>query len=146
MTTTLNNERINDPTYITTMTEGYIIIPPDMYQHIMPGDHLRYVDTGGAFRTGGFVWYPRKIHNSMDPNAWVIGKLKTPSVGYCFTLDWAKIQTLWKKSPIEANMLKNAIDERHEYLVDVSLFLIKKFGKEFSDFLKDRENERSRNR
>jgi hypothetical protein len=139
----VENENTNDPGHIAKMTEGYVIVPPDMYPLLASGDHIRYIDIDGNFRKGGYIWYSRKIYNSEISNAWMIGVFKTLNTGFQFILDWKKIQTLWKKTPIEAGMLKNAIDDRHKYLIDITLFLMKKFGTEFSDFLNERERNRA---
>jgi hypothetical protein len=135
----------NDPAYIKESLGGYAVIPPSEYEHISPGDHIRYIGIDGNFRTGGYVWF-KKVSEDGSPY-WMIGQSKNPPRNFSdvmhFILYWHKIKKLWKKLAVEADLLRKSIDLKQHYINDISTFLLEKYGDEFREFMNNREKNRT---
>jgi hypothetical protein len=134
----------NDPEHIKSMLEGYATIPLSEYNNINPGDHIRYMDPAGNFRSGGYVWF-QKI-NDEGRKFWMIGQTRTAPRDFSgskrFVLYWDKVGKLFKKMGAETDLLRQSIDAKQDYISDMALFLLYKFGDEFRDFMNSRESSR----
>lgn len=136
----------NSKKYIYEQTKNYVIVHKDKFQKINEGDHVKYVGADGKFRTGGFIWY-KKTHEESGRIFWMIGQQKEVDMKngtFRFALYWDKIRILWKRIDYETDLLRQSIDKKQEYISDISMFLRMKFGREFLDFMNERDLERQK--
>lgn len=129
-------------TYIKEQVKDYVIVRPEDYDKIYPGDHVKYVNSEGDFKQGGFIWYKKTNETG---TFWMIGLTKTPDMKpetFKFALYWHKIKYLWKRTDYETKLLIKSIDKKQDYISDIASFLKHKYGKEFTDYMNSRENKR----
>ncbi len=138
---------------IEKLTKGCIIVGAKDFNHIMPGDRIKYRRSdNGFFRDGGFVWYAKT--NKDDRRFFMVSSQKDIDMSsgvMKYPVFWDKIKTLWKQNPYEMDLVKVALDTRQKaidqmkvitlkqqvLINDVILFLEKKHGEEFKKFRKD---------
>jgi hypothetical protein len=135
-----------DPEFIKSKTINFIIVPKNQYADILVDDHIRYI-ADGLFKLGGWVTAKRMATDNRE--YWVIRLAKqksnyTTNGRGTYILYTDRITTLWKEmSGLEIDLLRRSIDLKQEYIKDIAVFLLGKFGAEFSDHMNVCEKKRS---
>lgn len=112
------------------LSDGYILIIPQLWDHIPPGAHIRYIKKGETprserFRPGGFV----KSHFVADNAKMLMLETricgKKDDAGYTtFPVAYADIDELWKKYDrgafIEIHLINNSLAQKKQYIDDLT--------------------------
>lgn len=129
---------VND---IQEKTAGFTLVKPNDYDKIMVGDRVRYINAEGKLVWGGWV---NAVRVKDGRTYWVISAGKGETMRkYSVYIDG--IKTLWKKYSSDIIMLSNSIEERRDAINSIAIFLQKKYGKEFTDFVNSYMAQRKRN-
>jgi hypothetical protein len=130
----------SNPEYIRDQVIGYAMIPPSQYEHINPGNHIKYVGFDGNIRPGGYVWFSKV--GKEGKQYWMLGHTRSPPANINetkhFVLYWHKVKQLFKKIEADVDLLRQSIDLKQLYIRDLTAFLEKKFGNEFTLFMNKR--------
>lgn len=140
----------NSNAHRAKMTEGYTMVPREDFPLLTQGDHIRFIDAGGNFRPGGYIWYRKEKADDTGNmrTFWMIGytpNMPSPESEFShkrYCVYWDNIQVLYKRISVEADLLRKSIDLKQAYIQDITLFLYKKFGDEFANFMNSREEKR----
>jgi hypothetical protein len=128
-----------DPVYIAKKIEGCVAIPTKDFEHIEAGDRIKYLKKDGNFVDGGFVWY-KKIHADTKKPFWMVGKQRIMDMSEKhFPVYWEKVKALWRQIQVDTDAIKNSLDTKQNYINDIALFLLEKYGDEFKNYMNNRE-------
>jgi hypothetical protein len=131
----------NSKEYIREKTKGYVVVTD--FTQVHPGDHIRYQGINGKFHGGGFIWY-KKVNEENGRTFWMVGQSRKSDMANIkhFPLYWDKVRIVWRKLDQDTELLRKSIDAKQYLINDIALFLLKKHGEEFKNWMNSREEER----
>ena len=105
---------------IKTMLLGYDVLPPEMYELLKPGNHIRYKTKDGKFRRGGYV---HNVKVNGDKVIFLETSKNSKDSNYKkWPVYFANLDTVWKKRTIEdamINTVKVNNNENDERILDL---------------------------
>lgn len=124
--------------YVKESIKNSFVVDKSKYKDLSTGEYICYFGIDDKFKNGGFIW---KKGIKKERDYWIVGRQpgSHPRV-FRYVLYWDKIKLLFKKIDYETSLLVKSIDKKQQYISDISTFLEKKFGNEFTKFMNDRES------
>lgn len=92
--------RIYEKEEIKIMLQDYILLPKNIWSSLKKGDHIRYQNKDGKFRSGGYVLSTFTNNKTKNVNIKLIVKINStanPIMNPSWIIDLNNIENIWKK-------------------------------------------------